>query len=458
MTQPPLAVVVLAAGKGTRMKSPLPKVLHPLANQPMIAHVLGSVAALKPERGIVVLSEGQEAVAEFVAPWPTALQNPPLGTAHAVFAARRVLAGFEGDVLIVYADNPLITTATLQRLCMALDEPAGAAVAILSFRPDDPAEYGRVVLDREGSVLGVVEYRDADAQTRAINLCNAGMMAIAGKRLWSLLEGVGNNNAKREYYLTDVVGLARQAGLRVACVEAAVEEVLGVNSQAELAAAEAVLQARLRRKWLDAGVTMTAPETVWLSADTDLAPGVIIEPNVVFGPGVTIAEGVVVHSFSHIVGASIAKGAVVGPFVRLRPGADLSEGVRIGNFVEVKNTKLGVGAKANHLTYLGDAIIGSGANIGAGTITCNYDGFDKAATEIGEGAFIGSNTALVAPVKVGARAIVGAGSVITREVAPDALAVARARQEELPNWAKGFRARKQKSQRKTKAKAKCSGS
>jgi len=453
MSQLPLAVVVLAAGKGTRMKSPLPKVLHPLANKPMIGHALDAVAALKPEGGVVVLSKGQDAVAEFVAPWRTVIQDPPLGTAHAVLAAREFLAGFEGDVLIVYADNPLIKTETLHRLRTALHEPADAAVATLSFRPADPAEYGRVVLDRDGGVARIVEYRDADAETRALNLCNGGMMAISGQQLWPLLERVGNDNAKREYYLTDVVALARQAGRRVACVEASVEEVLGVNSQAELAAAEAALQARLRRKWLDAGVTMTAPETVWLSADTKLAPGVTIEPNVVFGPGVSVAEGVVIHSFSHIAGASLAKGVVVGPFARLRPGADLGEGARIGNFVEVKNTRLGAGAKAMHLTYLGDARIGSGANIGAGTITCNYDGFDKGETEIGEGAFIGSNTALVAPVKVGAGAIVGAGSVITREVPPDALAVARGRQEQQAGWAKSFRARKQKGKGHSKAKS-----
>jgi bifunctional UDP-N-acetylglucosamine pyrophosphorylase/glucosamine-1-phosphate N-acetyltransferase len=435
------------------MKSPLPKVLHPLANKPMIAHVLDAVSELRPERGVVVLSKGQDAVVKFVAPWRTALQDPPLGTAHAVLAARDVLAAFDGDVLIVYADNPLVTTATLRKLCAALHEPAEAAVAVLSFRPHDPAEYGRVVLDRDGGVAQIVEYRDADADTRALNLCNAGMMAIAGTQLWSLLERVGSDNAKREYYLTDVVGLARQAGKRVACVEASREEVLGVNSQAELAAAEAVLQARLRRQWLDAGVTMTAPETVWLSADTKLAPGVVIEPNVVFGPGVSVAQDVVIHSFSHIAGASLAKGVVVGPFARLRPGADLGEGARIGNFVEVKNTRLGAGAKANHLTYLGDARIGSGANIGAGTITCNYDGFDKAETEIGEGAFIGSNTALVAPVKVGAGAIVGAGSVITREVPADALAVARGRQEQQAGWAKSFRARKQKAKAQPKAKS-----
>jgi bifunctional UDP-N-acetylglucosamine pyrophosphorylase/glucosamine-1-phosphate N-acetyltransferase len=277
------------------------------------------------------------------------------------------------------------------------------------------------------------------------------MMAVAGNRLWPLLERVGNANAKGEYYLTDIVALTRQAGLGVAPVEAAPGEVMGVNSQAELAAAEAVLQARLRRQWLEAGVTMTAPETVWLSADTRLAPGVTIEPNVVFGPGVTVGEGAAIRAFSHITGASIGKGATVGPFARLRPGAELGEGARIGNFVEVKNATLGPGAKANHLTYLGDAEIGAGANVGAGTITCNYDGIDKAVTEIGEGAFIGSNTALVAPVRVGAGAIVAAGSVITRDVAPDALALARARQEERPGWAKAFRERKRKGKPKGKA-------
>ncbi len=449
--RPPLAAVILAAGKGTRMKSPFPKVLHALANRPMIGHVLDAVADLAPEREIIVLSPGQDAVADYVAPRPVAIQGSPLGTAHAVLAARKALAGFEGDILILYADTPLITATTLQRLCAALHESAEVGMAMLTFRPEDPAEYGRVVLDTNGGVAGVIEYRDADARTRALNLCNAGMMAVAGNRLWPLLERVGNANAKGEYYLTDIVALTRQAGLGVAPVEAAPGEVMGVNSQAELAAAEAVLQARLRRQWLEAGVTMTAPETVWLSADTRLAPGVTIEPNVVFGPGVTVGEGAAIRAFSHITGASIGKGATVGPFARLRPGAELGEGARIGNFVEVKNATLGPGAKANHLTYLGDAEIGAGANVGAGTITCNYDGIDKAVTEIGEGAFIGSNTALVAPVRVGAGAIVAAGSVITRDVAPDALALARARQEERPGWAKAFRERKRKGRPKGKA-------
>ena len=447
----PLAVVILAAGKGTRMKSPVPKVLHPLAHRPMIGYVLDAVAALGPERQVVVLSPGQEAVADHVAPRPVAIQDPPLGTAHAVMAAQPALDGFSGDVLVLYADTPLIETGTLRRLCAALQEPAEAGVAVLTFRPADPAEYGRVILDADGGVAGIVEYRDAGAKTRGIGLCNAGMMAVAGARLWALLEQIGNANAKGEYYLTDIVALARKSGVRVAAAEAAPEEVMGVNSQAELAAAEAVLQSRLRRRWLDAGVTMTAPETVWLSADTRLAPGVTIEPNVIFGPGVSVAEGAVIHAFSHIVGATIGAGASVGPFARLRPGTVLGEGARIGNFVEAKNARLGRGAKSNHLTYLGDAKIGADANVGAGTITCNYDGFEKSETEIGAGAFIGSNTALVAPVKVGAGAIVGAGSVITREVAPDALAVARGRQEERPGWAKGFRERKRKAkaQRKT---------
>ena len=451
--QPPLAAVILAAGKGTRMKSPLPKVLHTLAGRSMIGHVLEALAPLYPERQVVVLSPGQDAVADLVAPRPVVVQDPPLGTGHAVLVTRRALKGYEGDVLILYADTPLITAATLRRLCAARREPIEAGLAVLTFRPEDPAEYGRVILEQDGGVAGVIEYRDADPATRAITLCNAGTMVVASRHLWPLLERVGNANAKGEYYLTDVVALARRADLRVVAVEAAPEEVIGVNSQAELAAAEAVLQARLRRKWLAAGVAMTAPDTVWLSADTRLAPGVTIEPNVVFGPGVTVEEGASIQAFSHIVGASIGRGATVGPFARLRPGAELCEKARIGNFVEVKNATLGPDAKANHLTYLGDATIGAGANVGAGTITCNYDGFDKATTEIGEGAFIGSNTALVAPVRIGARAIVAAGSVITRDVEPDALAVARARQEERPGWAKAFRERKRKRKPKSKAKS-----
>jgi bifunctional UDP-N-acetylglucosamine pyrophosphorylase/glucosamine-1-phosphate N-acetyltransferase len=454
MTQrPPLAAVILGAGKGTRMKSPLPKVLHPVANRPMIGHVLDALAALAPAREVVVLSPGQDAVAEFVAPRPVAIQDPPLGTGHAVLAARGQLEGFLGDVLILYADTPLIGSETLRRLQAALRGPPEAAVAVLTFRPPDPAGYGRVLLDAQGAVAAVVEHRDADAATRAIGLCNAGMMAVSSTRLWPLLERIGNANAKGEYYLTDIVALARQAGHRVAAVEAAADEVMGVNSQAELAQAEAALQAKLRRLWMDAGVCMTAPETVWLSADTRLAPGVLVEPNVIFGPGVTVEEGAVIHAFSHISGAAIGKGASVGPFARLRPGAELGAGARIGNFVEVKKARLGPGAKANHLTYLGDAEIGAGANVGAGTITCNYDGFDKAVTEIGEGAFVGSNTALVAPVRVGAGAIVAAGSVITRDVAPDALALARGRQEERPGWARLFRERKRKGKAKSHGKA-----
>ena len=452
MARSTLAAIVLAAGKGTRMKSPRPKVLHPIAGRPLILHVLATLKALGAEREAVVLAPGMEAVAKLVAPRPTAIQDPPLGTGHAVMAAREALAGCEGDVLILYGDTPLITAATLKRLRAGLHEPNEAAVAVLTFRPADPAQYGRVVLDAQGGVSGIVEYRDSDAGTRAVTLCNAGMMAVAGRHLFALLDAVGNDNAKREYYLTDIVRLARERGLGVAQVEAPAEEVLGVNSQAELAAAEAAMQARLRRYWREEGVSMVAPETVWLSADTRLASGVTIEPNVVFGPGVTVGEGAEIRAFCHIAGAQIGPRAVVGPFARLRPGAKLGEAAHIGNFVEVKNAALGPGAKANHLTYLGDAEVGARANIGAGTITCNYDGFDKAVTEIGEGAFIGSNTALVAPVKVGAGAIVGAGSVITREVAADALALERGKQEERPGWARLFRARKKQQSGATRRK------
>ncbi|HXV22938.1 MAG TPA: bifunctional UDP-N-acetylglucosamine diphosphorylase/glucosamine-1-phosphate N-acetyltransferase GlmU [Alphaproteobacteria bacterium] len=451
---PPLAAIILAAGKGTRMKAPLAKVLYPVANRPMIGHVLAAVEELAPERQTVVLSPGQNEVADFVAPRPIAIQDPPLGTAHAVLAARPALEGFKGDILILYADTPLVEAATLRRLRAALHEPAETQVAVLTFRPDDASEYGRVILDADGSVARIVEHRDANAEVRAVGLCNAGMIAVTASDLWSLLERVGNANAKKEYYLTDIVGLARRSGLRVACVEALPEEVMGVNSQLELASAEAALQTRLRRRWMEAGVTMIAPETVWLSADTRLAPGVTIEPNVVFGPGVTVGEGVAIKAFSHISGATIGKGASVGPFARLRPDTVLGESARIGNFVEVKNARLGPGAKANHLTYLGDAEIGADANIGAGTITCNYDGYEKASTEIGEGAFIGSNTALVAPVRIGAGAIVGAGSVITREVAPDALAVARGKQEQRAGWARVFRERKRKMQARGKTRSK----
>jgi bifunctional UDP-N-acetylglucosamine pyrophosphorylase/glucosamine-1-phosphate N-acetyltransferase len=458
MTKANLAAVVLAAGKGTRMKSDLPKVLHPLAGRPMILHLLSSVARLAPARTVVVVGPGMDRVAETVHPLPTALQREALGTGHAALAARESLAGFGGDVLILFADNPLISGETLERLLAARRAAPHPAVVVLGFRPPDPAEYGRLVTSADGALQAIVETRDATPEQRAIGLCNSGVMAVDGKKLWPLLERIGRNNAKQEYYLTDIAALARADDLPCAYVEAPAEELLGINSRAELAAAEAVVQKQLRAAAMANGATLIAPETVWFSHDTRLGRDVTVGPNVFFGPGVEVADRVEIRGFCHIEGARIGEGAVVGPYARLRPGADIGKSAHIGNFVEVKNAIVEEGAKANHLTYLGDAWVGAGANIGAGTITCNYDGFFKYHTDIGKGAFIGSNTALVAPVKVGDGAIVGAGSVITQDVSADSLALERARQGEVPGWAAEFRAKKRaekaaRADGKTKRKA-----
>ena len=439
MAERPIAAVVLAAGKGTRMKTALPKVLHRLAGRPMIGYVLDHLKPLKCERIVVVVSPGMEKLAAAVAPHPTAVQAQPLGTGHAVLAARAPLQGFAGDVLVVFGDCPFISADTIGRLVArrrAADDPA---VVVLGMRPADPAEYGRLVLGMDGTLEAIVEYRDASPAQRAITLCNSGVMAIDGKRLFGLLDRVGNANAKGEYYLTDIVGIARADGGTCAVVEAPASELIGINSRAELAAAEAILQNRLRAQAMDGGATLIDPPTVFFSFDTKLGHDVVVGPNVVFGPGVEIGNGVEIKAFCHIEGAGIAANAVIGPFARLRPGTTVGERARIGNFVEAKNAALGPGAKANHLTYLGDAVIGAGVNIGAGTITANYDGFNKHRTEIGADASIGSNSVLVAPVKVGRGAIVGAGSIVTQSVSPDALALARGRQVEKPGWAAKFR-------------------
>ncbi len=445
------AAVILAAGQGTRMRSQRPKVLHEVCGRPMIGHILATLDALEFDRKVVVIGQGMEAVAAAVAPVPVAIQDPPRGTGDAVRAARMALAGFAGDVVVLFGDTPLVTAATVERLVAARRGPGDPAVAVLGFRPADPAAYGRLVVGPDGALARIVEAKDATAEERAIGLCNAGIMAIDGKRLFGLLDRIGNENAKSEYYLTDIVGLAHESGWRCVTVEAEdADEVMGVNSRADLADAERVMQGRLRAAALDAGVTMTDPETVYLATDTRFGRDVTIGPHVIFGKGVTVADNVGIRAFCHIEGASIGPGALVGPFARLRPGATLERDVHVGNFVEVKEAVLEAGAKANHLSYIGDARVGAGANIGAGTITCNYDGFFKSKTEIGAGAFIGSNTALVAPVKVGDGAIVGAGSVITADVAPDALAVERAEQVERPGWAVRYRARK-KAEKDAKA-------
>ncbi|MBV9840319.1 MAG: bifunctional UDP-N-acetylglucosamine diphosphorylase/glucosamine-1-phosphate N-acetyltransferase GlmU [Sphingomonadaceae bacterium] len=437
----PLAAVILAAGKGTRMKSDLHKVLHPIAGRPMLLHLLASVGALGAKRQVVVVGSGREQVEKAVAGSGTtvAVQEPQLGTAHAVRQAEAALAGFEGDVLILYGDVPLVTATTMRRMLDRLHDDDAPACVVLGFRPADPLAYGRIVADENGRIAKMVEYKDATTAERAVDLCNSGLMATRAADLWPLLARVGNDNAAGEYYLPDVVMLAAEDGRASAVIEAEPWEVAGVNSRAELAAVELEWQRRARAAAMADGVSLIAPETVWLSHDTRLGRDVIIEPNVVFGPGVTIADGVTIRAFSHVEGARVANGAIVGPYARLRPGAEVGEGAHVGNFVEMKKAKLGRGAKANHLAYLGDAEIGPGANIGAGTITCNYDGFGKYLTKIGEGAFIGSNSALVAPVTIGDGAIVAAGSVITEDVGADALALGRGRQEARAGWAGKFR-------------------
>ncbi len=444
----PLAVVVLAAGQGLRMKSETPKVLHPLAGRPMIGQVLDTVGALSPTRIVVVVGAGAERVAEAVAPHPTVVQEPRRGTGHAVLQARDALDGFTGDILVLYGDTPLIHADTLAAMIAARHGPGDPAVVLLGFRPADPAHYGRVVLGEGGRVRGIVEYADASEAERNITLCNAGILLGAGPALFSLINRLGQDNAKGEYYLTEIFALADADGRKTAMAEADPQEVLGVNSRAELAVVETVMQTRLRARAMVQGVTFVDPTTVWLSVDTSFGQDVTVQPNVFFGPGVSVGDGVEIRAFSHLEGARIETGATVGPFARLRPGTVVGPSARVGNFVEVKNAVLGKGAKVNHLAYVGDAQVGAEANIGAGTITCNYDGIAKHRTEIGKGAFIGSNTALVAPVKVGDGAVVGAGSTITRDVAPDAVAVARGEQTERPGAAKRLMGRAGKSKGK----------
>ena len=444
MTHCSVAVVILAAGKGTRMKSDLPKVLHPLAGKPMIRHVLDSAARLNPARVGVVVGPGMETVAAAVAPAQVFVQTRQAGTADAVRAASEMLRDFEGDVVVLYGDTPLIGTQTMMRMVERQWEGDNPAVVVLGFRPVDPGAYGRLIVNRTGTLEKIVEYADASTVERAVDLCNAGLMVFDGRRMFELLDHIDANNAKGEYYLTDAVALARRSGYACAVVEASEEEVMGVNCRAELAVAEKLIQQRLRRTAMDEGATLQDPESVWFSADTRLGRDVTVAPNVVFGPGVSVADRVEIKAFCHLEGVSIAEGATVGPFARLRPGAEIGEGAHVGNFVEIKNGRLGPGAKVNHLTYIGDADIGAKANVGAGTITCNYDGYTKSRTEIGAGAFIGSNSSLVAPVSIGAGAIVGAGSVVVKDVEPDALCVARGRQQNHTGWAARFRVGKKK--------------
>lgn len=441
MPNQPIAAIILAAGKGTRMKSDLHKVLHPIAGRPMLLHLIDAFDTAGASERVVVVGSLREQVEAAVAPLGvrTAVQEEQLGTAHAALQARSALADFDGVAVIAFGDAPFLSAATIARLVERLDGPGNPKVAVLGFRPVDPAAYGRIMADGDGTILAMVEYKDATPAQRAETLCNSGVTAVRAKDLWPLLERVGNDNAAGEYYLPDIVMLARKDGDRSVVIEAPESEVLGINSRAELAHAEEHWQRARRAQAMADGATLIAPQTVWFAHDTVVGRDVTIEQNVVFGPGVKVADKVVIHAFSHIEGAEIARGATIGPYARLRPGTVLMEGSKVGNFVETKKAVLGPGAKANHLTYLGDATIGSGANIGAGTITCNYDGYLKYGTKIGHGAFIGSNSALVAPVSIGDGAIVAAGSVVTRDVEANALALARGQQAVKPGWAHRFR-------------------
>jgi len=426
--------VILAAGLGTRMKSALPKTLHRLAGRSMLRHLLASCEPVF-DRIVVVLGPDMDAVRKEAAPHACVVQQERLGTAHAALQAVEHFG--TGQVAVLYADNPLIRTATLRRL---LEAHSAEGMSLLAFRPDDPAKYGRVITGPHGLVERIVEHADANPAERAVALCNAGVLCGAAPDMARWLRAVRNDNAKSEYYLTDVVALARAEGRPVNAVEAADDELAGVNSRSELARAEAVLQGWMREAAMEAGVTMMDPSSVFLSADTRLGTDVAIEPNVVFGPGVTVADNVTIRAFSHLEGVDIGAGCIIGPFARLRPGTKLDRDVHVGNFVEVKAATLAPGVKANHLSYIGDATVGAGTNIGAGTITCNYDGVNKHRTTIGAGVFVGSDTALVAPVSVGDGAIIGAGSVITDDIEPDALAIARGRQGQKPGRAIAMRA------------------
>ena len=430
------AAIILAAGQGTRMKSPLPKVLHPVGQRAMLDHAIDAAEGLGCERIVVVVGDHSPQVRAHVekrlGAQAVAVQDPPLGTGHAVRAAEQALAGFDGDVVVTYGDVPLLKAADIAPVF------GGEGVTVIGFEARDPGAYGRLVIEGD-TLVAITEAKEASPEVLALTACNSGVMAAPAAVLFQLLAQVTNDNAKGEYYLTDVVELARKAGHPTRAVFAEEDAVMGVNAQSELAQAEALFQKVQRETFLAAGVTMSAPDTVHFAWDTQVGGGTVIEPFVVFGPGAVIEGGARIRSFSHVEGARVASGAEVGPYARLRPGADLAEGVKVGNFVEVKNVTMEKGAKANHLAYLGDGAVGAGANIGAGTIFCNYDGFNKARTQVGAGAFVGSNSSLVAPVVIGAGSLVASGSVVTEDVPADALAFGRARQTNKPGAAVAFR-------------------
>jgi bifunctional UDP-N-acetylglucosamine pyrophosphorylase/glucosamine-1-phosphate N-acetyltransferase len=448
MTARSSLTVVLAAGEGTRMRSLVPKVLHPVAGRSLLAHVLDAAPHGAGASLAVVVGPDHEAVADEARRMrpaaATFIQRERLGTAHAVLAAREAVARGADDLLVAFGDTPLISAETFARLRAPLAK--GASLAVLGFRAADPTGYGRLLMEGD-HLVAIREQADASAEERKITLCNAGVMAFDGHKALKILEKIGNANSKSEYYLVDAVTIVREMGLEAVVIETSEDEVRGINTKAQLAEAEAVMQARLRKAALDAGVTLIAPETLYLAADTKFGSDVTIEPFVVIGPGVTIADGAVIHSFSHIVQATIGKKASVGPYARLRPGTSLGDGAKIGNFVETKAAVLEAGVKVNHLSYIGDATVGARTNIGAGTITCNYDGFSKHKTTIGTGAFIGTNSSLVAPVKIGNGAYVGSGSVITKDVPDDAMAVERTPQNNREGGAKRYREMKTRSKK-----------
>jgi bifunctional UDP-N-acetylglucosamine pyrophosphorylase/glucosamine-1-phosphate N-acetyltransferase len=437
------AVIILAAGQGTRMRSDTHKVLHPIAGRPLLLHLLDRVDALGADKRVVVVGKGRDQVEQALDGRDVLIahQAEQLGTAHAVQQAAEALAGYEGPVLILYGDTPFVETDTLRRMLDRLDGDGGPGVVVLASSPADPLKYGRIILGQGDRIARMVEYKDASEEERAVRLCNSGMMAVRAKDLFRWLGQVGNDNAAGEYYLPDIVNIAAQEGREAVVIEGDPYEAAGVNSRAELAHLELEWQRRRREQVLDEGATLIDPESVWFAFDTRLGRDVTVEPHVVFGPGVKIADGATIHAFSHIEGATIGAKASIGPFARIRPGTKLADRTKIGNFVELKKAEIAEGAKVNHLSYVGDALVGAKANIGAGTITCNYDGFGKYRTKIGAGAFIGSNTALVAPVTIGDGAIVGAGSVITRDVEADSLAIERSEQKGIAGWARRFRER-----------------
>ncbi len=435
----PVAAIILAAGKGTRMKSSTHKVLHQVGGRAMIEHLLASVETLAPSKLVTIVGESREQLHEALADRVDfAVQEPQLGTGHAVQQAQHALSDFTGDVLVLYGDVPFVSSKTMQAMIDRLNAQDRPAAVVLGFEPEDPLRYGRVIA-QQGRILKMVEWKDATEEERACQLCNSGLLAVRSEDLFALLDRVSNDNAQDEYYLPDIVNIAVADGHNCAVVTTQwPDEVAGINSRAELAAAEAQWQHYKRAEAMEAGVTLRAPETVFFSWDTQLAADVVVEPNVVFGPGVRVAAGAHIKAFSHLEGASVGEQVEVGPYARLRPGAVLEANSKVGNFVEVKKATLGEGAKASHLTYLGDATVGAGANIGAGTITCNYDGYFKHQTTIGPRAFIGSNSALIAPLNIGADAIVAAGSAVSRDVADGELRMVRAEQLVKPGWADRF--------------------